>query len=142
MKKLSEEAVSKFIEQLHSEEKVNATVVLKSLKSNKDFTYKIKAFNVRASRYFKIGTEVGYNEFRYTYTFSVYNNIKQNEGYLMHTEATANARWLLNKLYDKNIVSILAQVELYHTGKCIKCGRTLTDLDSIEYGMGKHCRGF
>jgi len=32
------------------------------------------------------------------------------------------------------------QVEIWHEGKCAKCGRSLTDPDSIKTGWGPYCR--
>lgn len=140
MERLSRETVAHFIRQIHSKEQVNAIIVLKSLKTLKDYTYKIRVFNGRVTRVFKIGTEVGYNEFRWVYSFSMYKDYKGNVYYIGKLIVSEIAKWLLDKLFNKHIDSILSQVELYHTGKCIKCGRTLTDLESIKYGMGKHCR--
>ena len=34
----------------------------------------------------------------------------------------------------------LSSVELKQANKCVLCGRTLTDPDSIEYGIGPKCR--
>ena len=33
----------------------------------------------------------------------------------------------------------LNQIELYHSGKCMRCGRTLTTPESIELGVGPIC---
>ena len=48
---------------------------------------------------------------------------------------------ILNLIYTNQIDKLLEVVELSHTGKCMKCNRTLTDLTSIEFGMGPTCRG-
>lgn len=31
-------------------------------------------------------------------------------------------------------------IEIFHDGKCGKCGRQLTDPISVEHGLGPHCR--
>lgn len=31
-------------------------------------------------------------------------------------------------------------IEIWHEGKCCKCGRSLTDPESIKVGMGPNCR--
>lgn len=32
------------------------------------------------------------------------------------------------------------QIEIWHEGKCAKCGRSLTDPESIKLGWGPYCR--
>lgn len=44
--------------------------------------------------------------------------------------------YVLNKLKDGNLPSI---VEIWHEGKCGKCGRTLTVPSSIASGIGPEC---
>lgn len=43
--------------------------------------------------------------------------------------------WVLNHL-DR----LPSAVHILHTGKCSRCGRTLTDPESMKYGMGPECR--
>ena len=31
-------------------------------------------------------------------------------------------------------------IEIFHDGRCSKCGRQLTDPESVEYGLGPYCR--
>ena len=31
-------------------------------------------------------------------------------------------------------------IEIFHDGRCGRCGRQLTDPVSVEYGLGPHCR--
>jgi len=44
--------------------------------------------------------------------------------------------YILNKLSTNNLPDF---IEIYHDGKCGKCGRQLTVPDSIETGFGPEC---
>ena len=43
--------------------------------------------------------------------------------------------WVLNHLGN-----LPSAVHILHTGTCSRCGRTLTDPESMKYGMGPECR--
>lgn len=44
--------------------------------------------------------------------------------------------YILNKLISNTLPSF---VEIYHNGRCGRCGRTLTVNDSIDMGIGPEC---
>lgn len=48
-------------------------------------------------------------------------------------------KWLLGKLQNGGLP---AGVSFWHEGKCARCGRTMTDPESIETGFGPTCRAF
>ena len=48
--------------------------------------------------------------------------------------------YILGCLENGFIDYINAKTKFYHLGKCIKCNRPLTDSNSIEAGLGPHCR--
>lgn len=48
--------------------------------------------------------------------------------------------WLVAAL-RANAVEKLAQVEFWHEGKCCRCGRKLTDPESVSRGLGPECAG-
>jgi hypothetical protein len=45
-------------------------------------------------------------------------------------------QYVINKLKLKNLPDF---IEVWHEGKCGKCGRTLTVPSSIESGIGPEC---
>lgn len=45
--------------------------------------------------------------------------------------------YIYDKLKTKNLPDF---IEIYHSGRCAKCCRTLTDPESIKIGFGPHCR--
>lgn len=46
--------------------------------------------------------------------------------------------WLVNTLRDKPD-ALLEQAEVWHEGKCCRCGRKLTTPESIARGLGPEC---
>ena len=54
--------------------------------------------------------------------------------------AGKGAKWLLHNFYNWNFEQMYKVAEFYHTGRCLKCNRELTDATSIEYGLGPICR--
>lgn len=45
--------------------------------------------------------------------------------------------WLVNKLNLRNLPE--DQVEIWHEGKCCKCGKSFTVPESIRIGLGPEC---
>jgi hypothetical protein len=52
--------------------------------------------------------------------------------------ATAIA-WVLSKVEEEKFDLLNENVEISHTGSCLRCGRVLTDGQSIERGLGPTC---
>lgn len=139
MNKINKETLLKLVHQLKDvNDTVNSILVLQAKATNKDYTYKIKAFNHDKTnkRIILIKIEVDYNKFKTAYLIGngeckdmKYNSIPYK-----------GANWFLNQLYAEKIDYILEHYNVLHTGKCIKCNRTLTDATSIEIGMGSKCR--
>lgn len=64
---------------------------------------------------------------------------KGAKGKLAETaESIKGLLWLFNKLVTQQKVT--ENVGVYHFGKCARCGRTLTDPQSIVAGLGPECR--
>jgi hypothetical protein len=55
------------------------------------------------------------------------------------TPATQGFVWLLDQLYNPKAPNHWGQVEMYHMGACGRCGRPLTDPESIQRGLGPIC---
>lgn len=52
-------------------------------------------------------------------------------------ESIKGLLWLINKLLRGQEIPEVMQV--YHFGKCCRCGRTLTDPESVKLGVGPEC---
>lgn len=135
---LSKETLLLFINHLHDKkEKVSAKLVVKSKKTGIDFTYLIQGKDVKGERIITIGIETDYDRFRYAHG---YFNGRRADSSKHKKEVIAGAVYVLDKLYNRQLDKLLEVSEIYNTGRCIKCNRILTDLESIKFGMGKKCR--
>src|SRR5690606_39021001 len=83
--------------------------------------------------------EIGYKDFAKCGFYLNDNAFLLNKYKDTTSEAIKGSIWFLKTLLT-DIPKLLNFVSVTHTGSCLKCGRELTDAESIEYGMGKTCR--
>jgi len=126
---------------LNSNENCNGTfLTVISNSTKKDYTFKVtKKVNKKQQKYIHIYVEMGYLNFNY---LGIYweNKIVIKGGKEIETPAAKAISWILSKIEKHEKESLNKQVSFYHLGKCIKCGKTLTDKKSIEIGLGPYCR--
>ena len=124
---------------LESKEPVKGSAfTVQSISTGKDFTFKIRRFQP-APGVLKtlVFVERSYMEFFY---LGVYGNGKiYKKGEEIKTDAAIGAAWILSKVEAG--ADLTAKAHFYHLGKCLVCGRTLTDATSIQIGIGPKCRG-
>ena len=116
-----------------------ASFTVLSKATGKDFTFKVARNNFQDRMYTHIKVEQGYLDFSRIGTYS--NGIIKNKGQEINTPAAQAAAWLLRQIERERFNVVDEKVEICHLGKCLRCGRTLTDSHSIETGFGPHCRG-
>jgi hypothetical protein len=63
-------------------------------------------------------------------------------GSIVESDTAKGISWLLRQIESGNTHRLNEQAEVFHTGKCLKCGRELTDAHSIETGLGPICNSF
>lgn len=106
-------------------------------KTGKDYTYKIRRKKYKGINYIQCYTENQYLRWNFLGTF---NGMKiTRRGNRIEGEAGRGLEWILRRVVLGESEKIGEQAELFHLGKCVKCGRTLTDAESIERGMGEYC---
>jgi len=120
-----------------------ATFTVKSNATGKHFTYKLSApkeKDVKKQIHFVslltgANNETDYRFFGTIFDKAVYKHDRKNR---ISTDAPGVVAftWLLRNL-QKGTVN--GQVEIYHEGKCCRCGRKLTHPESIETGLGPEC---
>ena len=116
-----------------------ADFTLKSLATGKDYTYKIARKEFKGKFYTHVSVEVGYLSFEYLGTYVGGGAIKRKGAPITTPSAQAIA-FVLKKVEEEQFAFLDAKMDLMHKGSCLVCGRTLTDANSIETGLGPVCR--
>jgi hypothetical protein len=120
-----------------------ATFTVKSKKTGKHFTYKLSAPKVKnpTKEVHFVNLLTGSdNENNYSFFGTIFDKAVYKHG--RKTRITPEApgvvafTWLLRNLQNGTVND---QVEIYHEGKCCRCGRKLTHPESIETGVGPEC---
>ena len=108
-----------------------------SKKTNKDFTFKIANKSWKGNTYTHVSVEIGYLEFQY---LGIYFNGKIfHKKQLVKTQSADVIAWLIMHVQNGNFEKLNNSVEVMHLGNCIRCGKTLTDANSIARGLGSEC---
>lgn len=118
----------------------NAKFTVKSGKSDKHWTFKIR--KAKDSDVYFVSLLTGSdNERSYTYIGLAdrnrYLRLTTNSRFTEQSIPVVVFRWALNTI--KNRKSIPKGYKILHEGKCCRCGRTLTDPESIRLGIGSEC---
>ena len=115
-------------------------ITVKSLSSGKDFTYRIARSEFKDRWYTQVYIETQYMQFRHLGVYKNQGIFKA--GVPVTTPAAQGAGWLLRMVEKGAFKTIETQADIYHTGRCLKCGKELTDANSIEAGLGPICRSY
>jgi len=114
-----------------------ADFTIKSLKTGKDYTYAISRSEFKGNWYTHVKVETGYLQF--TRLGSYKGGKIFNKGKVVDTPSAVAISFVLAKVEEGKIDFLDANVEVMHKGCCLRCGRTLTDAQSIERGLGPVC---
>ena len=106
---------------------------------DKDFTFKVKKSSFKDKHYTHVYVEQGYLQFVYL-GFYWEGKIYKKGGIEVKTPAAVSFAWIFRMVEINKLQKLEENVEFYHTGKCCKCGKTLTDALSIQLGLGPQCR--
>jgi hypothetical protein len=121
-----------------------APFTIRSKKTMKDFTFKIAQKPFKGYPYLHVSVEKGYLDFGYMGYFRDGQIVKKNKltgtTEVVRTPAANAVAWLLRQLKAKKYAELTNDIQLFHTGHCLKCGKVLTDAVSITSGFGPICR--
>lgn len=115
-----------------------AEFTVKSKVTGKDFTFKINRSEWNGNWYTHVKVETGYLDF--TYLGSYFNGTIFKKRMPVKTPSAIAIAWVLKMVQNSKFDVLSNSVELMHLGSCLRCGRTLTDADSIQRGLGPVCR--
>jgi hypothetical protein len=111
---------------------------IRSKDSGKDFTYSISRHIFNGKWYTTVYVEKEYMNF---VKLGIYFNGKIfNKKSVVETTSAKTIAWVLERVEAERFSFLDEKIEFLHLGKCILCGRTLTDSVSILHGLGSHCR--
>lgn len=117
---------------------MGASFTIRSKDSGKDYTYKIQRSAFKGQWYTHIFVEKTYLHFDYLGQYF------QGKIWLKKQQVTTPAAiaiaWVLGKADEKRFTFLDQKIDLFHLGSCLRCGKTLTDAESIEHGLGPVCR--
>jgi len=114
----------------------NAIITLKSKKTGKHFTYRIRKkknqdvwfvsalYNPSDQMYSYIGCITEFGKFVHTKKSQVNSDSPVFQAFC----------WSWNNLRSEKL-------EIWHEGRCGRCGKSLTDPESIQRGFGPYCWG-
>ena len=125
-----------------------AILTFLSLPTQTRFTFKLERFeqstsNPEAEKSQPIGVKLltgNDNNNDYTYMGTIFKDL--NFRLKKDGKITANASSFkaFQYVYDKVLKGIEdTRVEIYHSGQCCRCGRLLTDPESVKAGLGPEC---
>lgn len=116
-----------------------ADFTIRSLKTGKDYTYSISRSQYNGKWYTHIKVETEYLIFKRLGTY--FNGRITHKGQVVDSPSAIAIAYVLAKVEAKQFDFLDSAVEVMHTGRCLVCGKTLTDADSIAFGLGPVCRG-
>ena len=116
-----------------------ADFTVKSLKTGKDYTFSISRSLYNGVWYTHVKVEVEYLKFVRLGTY--YKGAIRHKGQVVNSPSAVAIAYVLGKVEAKAFAFLDSAVEVMHTGNCLVCGKTLTDADSIAFGLGPVCRG-
>ena len=115
-----------------------ADFTLKSLATGKEYTYKIARKEFKGAWYTHVSVEIGYLDFQYLGVY--FKGAIRRKGAQITTPSANAIAFVLDKVEQQKFALLDEKMDLMHKGSCLVCGRTLTDANSIETGLGPICR--
>jgi len=115
-----------------------AEFTAKSLRTNKDYTFQISRKEFQGKWYTHLYVEIEYLQFQHIGNY--FNGKVWKKRQVVETPSAVAISYILAKVEQGNTDLLDSQVQITHLGKCLRCGRTLTDATSIEIGLGPVCR--
>lgn len=116
----------------------NATFTLRSAKTGTRFTYKIR--HPEDKPHFVSVLTGSDNESDFTFLGTIFPDGKYKHGARAKITQEAPSAQAFGWFYSKlNQGELHPQLEVWHEGRCGRCGRKLTVPESVENGLGPEC---
>tara|TARA_Y100000389_G_scaffold55776_1_gene51673 strand:+ start:43 stop:465 length:423 start_codon:yes stop_codon:yes gene_type:complete len=132
--KISSESISQLLVEKNIK---GGRFTIKSLASGKDYTYSVSRSEFKGNWYTHVKVETQYLEFKRIGSY--FNGRITNKRQLVDTPSAKAIAFVLKAVEQKRFEFLDSKMETFHLGKCIRCGKTLTDATSIQRGLGDVC---
>lgn len=116
----------------------NALFTIKNPQTGNRFTFKVKKHKINDLFFVQVLTGPDIYEYIGLITKSNFRH-SQKSRISSDAQSVKVFDFLIKKATTNTLPSF---IEVWHEGKCCKCGRSLTDPESIQLGMGPQCRKF
>lgn len=113
-------------------------IVIRSKKTNRDFTFKVNRSQFGVNWYTHVKVEVAYDSFERLGSY--FKGAIWAKRQIVKGDAAAAISWLLKNVEDGKYEKVDRLVDIMNEGSCVVCGKKLTDATSIEMGVGPVCR--
>jgi hypothetical protein len=117
-----------------------ARLTLVSTRTGTRFTYKIRQLSLEKPHFVSLLTRPD-NETGYTFFGTIFDKVQfRHSSRASLTDdlpGPAAFRWFWKHLCEQN--ELHPQLEVWHEGRCGRCGRALTVPESIANGLGPEC---
>ena len=112
---------------------------IKSKKTGTEYSYKISRSEYNGYWYTNVKVEGPNRNFIY---LGWYKEGKLFRGRkVVDTPSALAIAFILRMIELKRFAYLNEKLELFHSGKCVICGKMLTDSNSIKLGIGPVCAG-
>ncbi len=115
-----------------------AEFTAKSRTTNTEYTFSVSRSKYKGVWYTHVYVEMEYQNFKRLGTY--FNGRIMDKRVEVTTPAAKAIRYILKRVQLEQYADLDANIEIMHCGSCLVCGKTLTDSDSIEHGIGPVCR--
>lgn len=118
-------------------EKKSAPIVIQSKRTGKDYTFKISRSEWQERWYTHIWIEQTYDHYAHMGYYR--NRSIWKDGEALDTKGAKAIKYVLRHIEAKNFKYLAQKVLIMHSGRCLACGKRLTDAESITRGLGPVC---
>ena len=119
----------------------NALFTVKNIQTEQRFTYKV-LINSKDDQELRVyvmnGTDNTKNYWHFGF-INFENGMPMFKVYSIHNRDKEYTKWFERLLRNLAIGLIMPQFEIWHEGRCGRCGRVLTVPESIMNGIGPEC---
>jgi Family of unknown function (DUF6011) len=117
----------------------NATFTARSVKTGVRFTFRVRQPKPTSPHFVSLMNGPD-NTSSYEFLGTIFNEANYSHGRRSRITTDAPSAMAFSWIWT-HLDQLDGKVEIFHAGKCCRCGRKLTTPESIEAGIGPECAG-